>query len=226
MELSLILPIHNEAQIIRPVFTEIVKMLNNLGISYECLLVENGSKDDSWRVINQLAKSFRNTRAMRAPQGYGSAVLAGLALAKGKYVCYMPSDGQVDLSVFPQLMDAIQSQRWDLVKLRRVTRESVIRQFVSYAFALILKFVFGTSLWDINGSPRIFLREHLKSLNLQSTDSFIDAEFAIKAQRFGWRVKEIPMYNLPRLGGQSTRCWKTYLEFFKNIIRVRLVSFD
>ncbi len=220
-KLSLILPVHNEEAIIEPVFIGIKKALDRLAIRYECLLVENGSTDDSLTVIKKLAQKYKNAQAIVAPQGYGSAVLAGLKIAKGKYVAYMPSDGQVDLKVFPKLWAMAQSDQWDLIKVKRVSRESLARLLVSRVFSLLVKLFFGVPWLDVNASPRIFLRKHLNLLNLQSQDSFIDTEFAIKACRLGWRIKEMPMKTLPRLGGQSTRSWRTFLEFFWNLWKAK-----
>jgi hypothetical protein len=70
---------------------------------------------------------------------------------------------------------------------------------------------------DINGDPRIFLRKELQTLNLQSKDSFIDAEFTIKLSKLNWKVLEIPIKNIDRYGGKSTRHFGTFIEFFKNI---------
>lgn len=218
ISLSLILPVHNEGNIIESVFKEIKKTLDALKITYECILIENGSRDNSLAVTKNIAKKYpTKVKIYIAPKGYGSAVLKGLENSKGEYVCYMPSDGQIDLTVFSKLWQLAKTNTWDLVKIKRITRESVARSVTSRIFSMILTVMFGISTTDINGSPRIFLKKHLKILHLQYKDSFIDAEFAIKAHYLGWKIKEIPMQTLPRTGGKSTRSWKTFLEFFKNI---------
>lgn len=217
IELSVILPVHNQADIIEPVYKNILKNLTKLGASYECILVENGSTDGTKSIVFRLAKTYPNTRALTAPKGYGSAVLAGLSKARGRYVCYMPSDGQIDLSVFPRLWKFSQSGRWDVVKVKRITRETVKRLLLSRMLAYLVTLLFGVPVWDINGSPRILLLSKMQDLNLQYRDSFIDTEFAVKAHSLGWQVMEIPMKTLPRYGGTSTRGWHTFAEFLKNL---------
>lgn len=218
IELSLILPVHNEEKIIKPVFIKIKKMLDKLGVLYECILVENGSTDKSLKAIKELSQKYNHTtKAIVAPKGYGSALLAGLEVAKGKYISYMPSDGQVDLKILPKLWKLAKSGKWQVVKVRRVTRESFLRLVISLSFSLVVKLLFNTPFLDINGSPRIFLRKNLRALDLQSKDSFIDTEFAIKTHLAGWQIKEIPMKTLPRLGGRSTRNRRTFVEFFRNL---------
>lgn len=217
IQLSLILPVHNEEHIITPVYNLLKKTIDYLGIEYEMILIENGSSDKSLSVIKQLAKQNKNTKVLVAPIGYGSAIQEGLAASKGTYVCYMPSDGQVDPNVIPQLWKKIQLQKWDVVKVRRIGRESILRLIISYAFSICMVIFFGTPPWDINGDPRIFPRKYLKHLDLQYKDSFIDAEFSIKAKLLQWKVLEIETKSLDRFGGKSTRSIHTFLEFFKNM---------
>ncbi len=222
MELSLILPVHNQAGIIEPVYKDILATLKKLCVSYECLLVENGSTDDTQSAVFRLAKTYPNTRALTAAKGYGSAVLAGLAKAKGKYICYMPSDGQIDLSVFPELWRLAISDQWNMAKVKRVTRETAARYLFSRTLAYLTAMLFSIPPWDMNGSPRIVLRSKINQLHLTYKDSFIDIEFAVKAHRLGWKIKEIPMKTLPRYGGTSTRSWRTFAEFLKNLWRFKL----
>lgn len=220
-ELSLILPVHNQANIIEPVYKDILITLNKLGISYECILVENGSTDDTKSVVFHLAKTYPNTQAFTAPKGYGSAVLEGITKARGTYICYMPSDGQIDLSVLTGLWRLAKSGHWDVVKVKRVTRETYARLLFSRVLAYLTAILFWIPPWDMNGSPRIVLRSKITQLHLTYRDSFIDIEFAVKAHALGWKIMEIPMKTLPRYGGVSTRSWRTFAEFLKNLWKFR-----
>lgn len=221
VNVSLILPVHNEETIIGSVLRETLRVVKRTVPSYECIAVENGSTDRSLDVLKRLAKQYTHLRVVTAPKGYGSAVLAGLATARGDYICYMPSDGQIDLSVIPTLWRLIQTGDWDVVKVRRATRESWDRRITSSLFSWIVSIAFGIPRYDVNGSPRILLRSDMTKLHLQHTDSFIDTEFAVGATALGWNIKEIPMRTLPRLGGVSTRSWRTYWEFIKNLYLFR-----
>jgi len=217
MKLSIILPVHNQESIIVPVVKHIIKTIDKLQIEYEIILIENGSRDNTLNEIAKLHKMHYHIKIIQAPLGYGSAIIAGLSIIRGYYVCYMPSDGQVDLSVLHTLWEQTTTGHWDIVKIKRITRETHMRTFVSKIFSLTMAFIFNIPVLDINGSPRIFQRKLISKLNLQSKDSFIDAEFAIKANLLGLTIHEVPMKTLARLGGESTRSWKTFAEFFYNI---------
>lgn len=224
IDLTVVLPVQNQAEIIVPVFRQIVNTIKKLKINYESVLVENGSTDQTWQALNKLKRQYKYTSIITAPKGYGSAILAGLRISQAKYVCYLPSDGQVDLTVLPALWQLSQTGNWDLVKIKRTTRESIVRTLVSFIFSALVSLLFAIPFWDINGSPRIFLRKWVPILDLYYTDSFIDAEFAVKAHHLNWRIKEIPMLTLPRFGGRSTRSWKTFFEFFRNLWHFRTSS--
>jgi len=220
--LSLALPVHNEEDIIEKVLKEIIETLNKCKITYEILLIENGSRDNSPKKVIGLSKKYKHVYSFVSPKGYGNAVLKGLKESKGEYVCYMPSDGQIDLSVFPKLLKNL--RHYDLVKVKRATRENLARTFFSTCFDLTICILFQAKLLDINGSPRIFKRSALKKLDLRHTDSFVDAEFTIKLSRLKWNVLEIPIKNIDRYGGKSTRNIKTYFEFIYNITKYRYSS--
>lgn len=224
IKLSLVLPVHNQEDIIEPVLKNIIEILNKLKIQYEVLLIENGSKDNTHKVISKLSRKYSNVSSFKTSKGYGSAVLFGLRKAKGEFISHMPSDGQIDMSVFTKLWKNNIKNDFDIIKIRRSSRETKTRFYLSKTFSLILRVMFNTPLIDVNGSPRILSREKMLSLKLKSTDSFIDAEMLIKSKKLNWRIKEIPMKHIERAGGKSTRNYKTYLEFIRNILIYKINS--
>lgn len=221
LELSLILPVYNQEDIIVPVTQEIVRDLKKNKISFEVIIVENGSTDKTYDVVKNYALKNKQIKAIRAKKGYGSAIIKGLLKAKGRYVSYMPSDGQLDPKLISKLYRIINKEKYDLVKIKRTTRESFVRLIRSKIFNILTKLMFTITITDINGSPRIFLRNWLPILDLTHKDSFIDAEMAIKAYYLKWEIYETPAETLPRRGGKSTVNVKTVIEFIKNLIQYR-----
>lgn len=219
--LSLVLPVHNQETIISKATADINRALQTLGIKYEIILVENGSTDDTLRVVREIAKKEKGVKVLTSPKGYGSAVIAGLAKARGFYVSYMPSDGQLDPRTLGQIYKLISLKTYDMVKIRRTNRESFLRKFQSFIFNLLTRLLYPITLTDINGSPRIMKRSAIKKLALVSGDSFIDCEMAVKAHYLGWKILEVPAKTYPRLGGKSTVSYKTVMEFIYNLIFFR-----
>lgn len=220
-EFSLVLPVLDEGNIIQSVVGEIEARLKHHGIDYELVLVENESTDNTWNILCLLAKKNKRIRAVKTKRGYGSAVLSGIQHAIGSYIGYMPSDGQVDTHILPRLWEEIKKGKYDVVKIKRTNRESLLRLLQSYVFNFLARLLFPIDIKDINGSPRIVALKKIRSLHLSYTDSFIDTEFAVKAHQLGWKIKEIPMINLKRVGGASTVQVGTVVEFIRNLVTYR-----
>lgn len=216
-DFSLVLPVQNQAAITAAVTATIVAVLEKNQINYELVMVENGSSDNTLAVLNQLAKTNTRIKIFNCPSGYGRAVVYGLNRARGKYLAYMPSDGQCDPLVLPRVYKTITQPSVDLVKVFRTSRESVLRRLVSLSFNLLINLIFGLKTKDINASPTGFAQAKLKLLKLKSPDSFLDTELLIKARRLNWQIVRLPMKNLKRAGGRSTVKPKIILEFFRNM---------
>lgn len=220
-DLSLILPVLNEENIITPVVEDIIKVLESMNNSFEIILVENESTDRTWQVINLLAEKDHRIKAIRTKQGYGSAIIAGIKTARGEFISYMPSDGQIDSKILILLWQEAKSGKADVVKIRRINRESTVRFIRSKVFNLLARILYPIDISDINGSPRIIKTDKLKQLELTFTDSFIDTEFTVKAHLLGWKFKEIAMTNFSRVGGKSTVGIHTVMEFLRNLRNLR-----
>ena len=222
IELSIILPAHNQADIIEPAFKNFFKSIRKTVKYCEFILVENGSWDNSLEIVKLIAKTYPDTRFLVTEKGPGRAVSRGIDNARGKLVCYMASDGQIDLKVFARLWQETTSGKWDLVKIKRITRESLLRSVIQKLFSITMFVVFGMPYLDVNGTPKIFEKSKFRVIALESNDEFLDAEFLIKAVRLGWSIKEVPMKTLARLGGKSKRSVKTFFGFFANIYRFKI----
>lgn len=223
VDLSLILPVYNQEDIIAPVIKDIIEKIKRLKINFEIILVENGSKDNSLKMIEQLENKYTFIKALSSEKGYGRAIRKGIQASVGRYISYMPSDGQVDMRVFQILWKEINKNEFEIIKVKRLRRENRSRLYISRFYSVLLKIIFNTQyLTDVNGNPRIMERKKINMLKIKSNDSFIDAEITIKARTRKWKIKEIPMRHLERIGGKSSRSMDTYLEFVKNILRYKL----
>ena len=219
--LSLVLPVWNEEDIISGVVHDIEKVLEENRVDYELLLIENGSVDHSLDVIQELSRKNPRCRVIVRPKGYGSAVIGGLKEATKELVGYMPSDGQIEPGILIELLKAWDPTRYDLVKINRVERESLSRKFISFWFNSITRLIFGLSLKDINGSPKLFPTRFVSRLSLKSLGNLIDTEFMAKARRLKWRILEIPTESKERAGGKSHVNLFTVLQFISELIRLR-----
>ncbi len=225
-ELSVILPVLNEEEIITAVVANLKKVLDKEKIDYELVLVDNGSQDGSLKVVSDLAAVDNRLIVVHTPlKGWGRAIILGWEKANGRYVAHMPSDGQVDPVSLVELLTLLRQQNADIAKIKRVTRESLLRTVNSKIYNLIANLLFNIKVNDTNGCPKMFARVLVKKFDIQSLDSFLDLELLLKARFLGLRVVEIETEGLPRTGGVSNTSMLTVLEFLNNMIKFRFSSY-
>src|SRR3989338_4765409 len=103
--LSVCLPAFNDAQTVGPIVERAIALLEQEGIDYEIIVVNDGSRDRTGEILDALARAHPCVRVMHHPtnQGYGAAVRAAFAAATKEYVFYTDSDGQFDVQDLPLL---------------------------------------------------------------------------------------------------------------------------
>ena len=225
-DLSLVLPCYNEEDVIRNTASRLIKAFSGEDILLELILVDNGSKDLTGEIIDQMIADGWPIKkvVVTVNQGYGNGILQGLKVCRGKFVGYMCADGQVDAADVRKVYDiAAHARSPYLVKVRRRFRmDGFTRKIVSIIYNGLTVVMFGgLGSIDINGNPKILPGEYLERMHLQSRDWFIDAETMIKAKRLGLDVFEMNVIAQMREGGKSNVHSSTIKEFIGNLIRYR-----
>ncbi|MBI2626589.1 MAG: glycosyltransferase family 2 protein [Candidatus Nealsonbacteria bacterium] len=217
---SIVLPAYNESENIAGVLKNLKLALNQASIFSEIIVVDNGSTDDTPKILNDLKREIGELRVLRIEKniGCGNGIIKGLDIACGDILCFMDADGQVRsgdlISVYHQLKD----NSLDLCKGTRIKRFfNVQREVVSKIYNFLFRILFDSRFQDINGSPKIFTRRFYQEAHLTSKDWFLDAEIMIKAKRGKYAIGDFPIVYLERQGGNSKVSVMTMLEFLKNM---------
>jgi dolichol-phosphate mannosyltransferase len=225
-DLSLVLPCYNEADVIRNTASRMIKAFRENSVNLELVVVDNGSRDETGAIIDQMVAEglpiIKET--VKVNEGYGNGILAGLKVCQGKFVGFMAADGQVDShDVYKVYEIAASAKTPYLVKVRRRFRmDGMTRKVVSIIYNLGTMIMFGgLGSIDINGNPKIFPRQYLERMHLQSKDWFLDAEVMIKAKRLKLSVYEINVFAQMREGGKSNVKASTIREFIVNLLKFR-----
>lgn len=220
-QLSVVLPIHNHADFLERVITQVENILQEASIDFELLLVENGSTDSSWEVCQRLSQQSERIIALQTSPGYGRAIIAGLKRATGTIVGYSEANGLIYPNVIPYLVWLIEDGHCDFAKGLRIKRETTFRSVQSKVYNFIANVAFHLHLSDSNTCPKLFPREFLEKFNLENQRSFIDLEIMIKAKYLGMNILEVPIPYVPRAGGKSLTSWKTIFQFVSGIFTWR-----
>jgi glycosyltransferase involved in cell wall biosynthesis len=173
---------------------------------YEIVVVDDGSRDGTAARLEHLREELGpRLRVVRHATnlGYGAALRDGFQAARGDLVFYTDSDNQFDLR---ELKDALPLMReHDAVFGYRMDRQDpLLRKLVSAGFNALASLAFGMSVRDLNCSFKLFRRERIQGLPLESDDFFVDTEMVARIHRDGWRYVQRGVRHYPRREGHST----------------------
>ncbi len=220
VDLTVILPVHNESAGIEKNLKTIIAVLKKLKISYEIICMENGSTDITLSVLKSLQKKIKELVVMQSQIGWGNAVRKGIQKAGGMYTCYMVSDGQIDPEYIEKLYEI--RKHAALVKIWRTTRENGTRLLNSRIYNILARILFGIDTQDVNATPKLLETKLLKSIPLTANNIAVDLELLLALKKRGLTWYEIPAPSLIRDTGSSTTRLKTVWEMVRWMIVFRL----
>jgi glycosyltransferase involved in cell wall biosynthesis len=226
-DLSFIIPCYNEEEALPGTVLKLMRAFEREEIRLELVCVDNGSRDGTARVIDELAARFPGQilhGTVVKNIGMGNGVLTGIPLATAPLVGMIPADGQVDAADVVRLYEAVMEAGGDVLgKVRRRFRmDGMQRKIVSVFYNVFVRTLWpGIGSWDINGCPRLMPREALMGMELNSTNWLIDPEILIKAYYMKLRVVEFNVFARARGRGISHVGTSTMWEFFTYLLGFR-----
>ena len=229
MTLSIVLPAYNESATIGGLVKDLKRALTANGDSFEIVVVDNGSTDNSKEVLGELAKNIPELKIVSVfpNRGLGNGILQGLKEARGEILGWMPGDGQVTAEDLVNVHRMICRGDYALCKGSRTRRNDAFFRLVqSRVFNTLFHFLFGVRSKDVNGTPKLFTRALYDRLDLASMDWFIDAELLIKAHKLKVSFHEISMAGQFRGGGASKVRIPTVFEFLSNMMKYQFGRYE
>ncbi len=203
--LSVFFPCYNEQDNIRRVYESAAKVLGNLGVDYELILVDDGSTDQTPQIMEAIAAADPRVMVVRHPAnlGYGAALRSGIRAATKTLVFYTDGDGQFDLSELPPLLPLM--KRYDGVSgFRLDRREGLHRKFYAWCWTRLVCVLFRMEFKDINCAFKLFKRRVLDDMELRSDGALINAEILARATRRGYAITQVGVHHFPRTRGRPT----------------------
>ncbi len=203
LELSIVVPIYNEAENVLALHESVSATLGCSGLSYELILVDDGSTDGSFPLLKKIAESDQRVKVIRFRRNFGqtAAMAAGFDAASGRIVVPMDGDLQNDPADIPHLLDKIH-EGYDVVSGWRKDRLDTYlnRTLPSILANLFISGMTGVKLHDYGCTLKAYRREVLDGINLYGEmHRFVPA----LASQVGAKVTEIPVRHHKRLHGKS-----------------------
>lgn len=202
-QLSLVVPVYNEAGNVLPLAAASVEVLRGLGRPFEIIFVNDGSTDGTAAEIAEAHGRWAECRELRMERNSGQALalLAGLRAARGEFLLMMDGDGQNDPRDFPAVLALVESGQCDLACGWRVDRhDSSLRRIMSRVANVVRGAFLGDHMHDSGCQLRAMRREVREAFfPMELMQSFIPA-LAVAA---GFRVGETPVRHHARTHGDS-----------------------
>jgi glycosyltransferase involved in cell wall biosynthesis len=203
---SVLFPAYNDSPSIPGLIVKTFEVLESVVADFEVIVVNDGSKDDTGEVLNEL--SLQMGPRMRVihhdvNRGYGGALRTGLAAATKEFVFYTDGDGQYDVSELPNLMREV-TPAVGLVNGYKIKRQDPRHRIaIGWLYNRFARFLFRVRLRDIDCDYRLIRRSILDPSTLTSTSGTICVEMVKKMEMSGTEVVEVPVSHYPRWHGRS-----------------------
>ena len=220
-KISVIVPCYNEEDCIPMFYKEINKVfkcINNYTL--ELLFINDGSKDNTIKIIRDLSKKDNRIKYINFSRNFGkeAAMLAGLKYSTGDYVAIMDADLQDPPALLPEMINYIESDSYDCVATRRVTRkgEPIIRSFFARMFYKIINKMSKIEMVDGARDYRLMRRKMVDSiLELGEYNRYSKGLFSF----VGFDTKWLEYENIERVSGETKwSFWKLFKYAIEGIV--------
>src|SRR5690606_9771426 len=205
MNISVVIPLLNEEESLRELHNWIVRVMNANNFSYEILFIDDGSTDNSWKIISDLSNENPNVRGFRFQKNFGKsqALHLGFAKAKGEVVITMDADLQDSPDEIPELYDMIVNQKNDLVSGWKKKRyDSVLaKNLPSKLFNAAARKTSGVYLHDFNCGLKAYKNEVVKNIEVSGE---MHRYIPVLAKNAGYtKITEKPVQHQARKYGKT-----------------------
>ena len=214
-ELSVVIPVFNEAAAVDGVFEELNAALDALGKSYEIIFVDDGSTDGTSDLLDKISSRSATTKTLHLRRNFGqtAALMAGFDVTTGAIVITLDGDGQNDPADIPKLLAEL-DQGFDVVSgWRKKRRDGFFRSFLSRVANRLISRISGVRLRDYGCTLKAYRRLVLEDVRLYGE---MHRFIPIYTSWQGARVTEIAVNHRRREAGQSKyglgRTWKVVLD--------------
>src|SRR5215213_10709481 len=222
-DLSVVAPLYNESQNVRPLIEWILQALESFCGAYEIILVDDGSRDDTWNQIRAVAAD-RRVVGLRLGRNVGqtAAMMAGFDNARGRVIVSLDGDLQNDPRDIPMLVAKL-DEGYDLVCGWRQQRQDklILRKVPSWVANRIIRRLTGVAITDNGCSLKAYRRDLLDRVTLYAEQHrFIPALSA----SVGARITEMPVRHHARRFGQSKYGISRTVKVLVDLITLKMIT--
>jgi len=231
INISICVPAFNEEESLREAIEDLLMTLSAVVRELELIIVNDGSTDSTAQLAEQLAKKYNQVKIIHHKKNLGLGVCYrdALAIARGDYFTWFPSDHENSAAEFIQCLPYLKERTMVTCYHQGQDPRSALRRWISGSYTFILNKYFHLNLKFYNGLT-IFPISLLRSLPLFANGFVLVAESLIRAIQSGYQVVELPAPLKNRVGGKSKAftfisALQILIDIFHIFIRRQRVKF-
>jgi glycosyltransferase involved in cell wall biosynthesis len=225
MDISVIIPLYNEEDSLPELTEWIGRVMGENNFSYEAILIDDGSTDDSWQVIRLLCEKNNNLKAIRFRRNYGksAALNSGFEVASGDVVITMDADLQDSPEEIPALYGMVKQEGYDLVSGWKKRRHDPIGKTIpSRFFNRITRWISGIRLHDFNCGLKAYKNELVKTIEVYGE---MHRYIPLIAKWAGFsRIGEKVVEHHERKYGQTKFGFERFVNGFLDLLSITFVT--
>lgn len=225
MDLSVVIPVYNEEESLSELSEWIARACTGAGLSYEIIIIDDGSSDRSWQVTSELSSRNKNIRGVSFRRNYGKAAAlhTGFSLAQGNVVITMDSDLQDSPDEIPELFRMIKEDGYDLVSGWKKKRyDPLIKRVTSRFYNFTARVFSGIKLHDFNCGLKAYRSEVVKSIEVYGE---MHRYIPILAREAGFRkIGEKIVEHRPRKYGTTKYGLDRFVKGYLDLLTIAFIT--
>ena len=205
LALTVAMPVYNEQETVRAAVADVQRAVLDHVPGAELVVVNDGSKDESGRVLDEVAAADPRVRVIHQEnRGHGGALMRALSAARGDYVLLVDSDRQIPLDAFPEAWAGVQQGRDCVFGVRRKRHDPAVRLYLMRLVRMAIRVFFGVRIFDANVPFKLLPRSiWLEAVPCIPEGTLAPSLFlAIFIKRKGYDVAEIDVTHRQRAAGE------------------------
>jgi glycosyltransferase involved in cell wall biosynthesis len=225
-DISIVIPLYNEEESLPELVAWIERVCVAHSFRYEVIMIDDGSTDDSWNVVKQLAVQYPAVKAIKFQRNYGKspALYEGFKAAKGTVVITMDADLQDSPDEIPELYQMIVRDGYDLVSGWKKVRfdNAITKNLPSKLYNGVNRWISGIKLHDMNCGLKSYKSKVIKSIEVYGE---MHRFIPVLAKHAGFnKIGEKVVVHQPRKYGVSKFGWERFVNGFLDLLSIQFVS--
>lgn len=232
--LSIIIPAYNEEERLPKTLNQVISFFNNKHVDHEIIVINDGSKDGTKKVIEDYAKKFSQVKLINngINQGKGYSVRAGVNQAQGDLILFSDADLSTPIEEYDKLKSQLDAGFDIVIGSRRSKgadiriKQPLHRRFLGKSFGLLVQILAVKGIRDTQCGFKLFKQEIAKKVfPLQKINRFsFDVEVLFIAQKkFNAEIKEVPVTWIDSAERSTVNAGKETFRMLKDLIKIRLI---